>query len=1164
MLKGKTGQIVLGALGGGLLLAGQVAILGSHYGLGGMLSAAGVLLALGAFILPSVPWDKAAGLMLELKAMLGSVLTAAKRKPAPALKAGAKPRKSQKLPDAAEPRGPWMPFANDTLVLSRHLLLIPIAVLALAGYMAAVVAGKTVSGGAAIVLLVMLMSVYLQDLESPFLLPNLNHNTKTLLKLLLGVPFQLGGVMLMWGYVHIYAGYFLVLVGSAIMLYFLLAAPLSLVEDGDESTPVFEEDPETPWWSPTRLAIKSSLWAGSALFAYLAMQVLAGRQPGLSVTCGFIAIGLLLLSFPWFPASLADWDILPALPRAALTVVLSGCAFFMGVHGQNLIEAGNMNGGLWYYLFAGIVLVLVLPRRHGEHSDESEPNGKPWILRSEILVVLLLFLAAIQFRAHDLETFPFGAEGDEAGGGVFAVEALKGKVDNALVTANVPLYYYSVTSVFFKIFGLSLAAMRAHAVIFGVLSVLSTYFFLRLFFGALVSYAVTALMSFSYWHLHYSRFGHYNIEQVMMQMTAFYFVFKGMKGGKSWHFLVGGLAFGFAMLPHLASRMLPFQALVLVAYFLVARRDLLRRFLPGFAIFVLASWAVAAPCLSYWFRATGASFGRASSVSIFDKTNTNAPVDVLAGFVHNSKISVMMFNDYSDSRTRNNPLAPQKILEYWTAILFGLSFIYVLYHWRHPLAVFLLAAFFINLAASIFSVEAPQTLRTAGNISIVFSMMGFLIYDVRSSFRMLDKKWGLALFAIILVSSTAFFSYKSWKKYFVEARMLAFDATPTYVAAIAGTRGTAADQAVFFAQGFAASHPPVLLFTQDTPIRNFFNVSDYLPVSLASDRKHILFFCDAFESITPWVQTLYPNAKPETIPHLTYPGQNLGTFFVVTKEEIASHLGLDASVDGHAAVKNAPLEYPSKEIPAARSIHWSGSVRFENYGLYTFAATGKGDIQLRLAGQLAYSRQGGAVHAPELRLPMGLLPIEADYRPQGGEPFKISWIGKPHPARMHYSFRATSSGFLDKRQLFDYTVKGFYGQYYVTKEFRGDSVMEYVEPTILARWLDSPFPGNWSAVWKARLKIPVTGAYKFNSSSAGGFFDIHVDGKLVHRSGAPPVAELHPPQVMPEIRLTAGEHSIEARFYTPGPSWYDIHWTQPGRPDELLQPEFLRPVYPHF
>ena len=63
MLKGKPWQIALGVIGALLLILGQVAINQSHFGTGAAYTALGVLCAAAAFILPLVPWGRAAELL---------------------------------------------------------------------------------------------------------------------------------------------------------------------------------------------------------------------------------------------------------------------------------------------------------------------------------------------------------------------------------------------------------------------------------------------------------------------------------------------------------------------------------------------------------------------------------------------------------------------------------------------------------------------------------------------------------------------------------------------------------------------------------------------------------------------------------------------------------------------------------------------------------------------------------------------------------------------------------------------------------------------------------------------------------------------------------------------------------------------------------------------
>jgi hypothetical protein len=1149
------------ALGGVALVKGQWDLHQDHFQPGLAASLFGALLLGAGFVLPLVPWHRLGDLAAEMKALIPSL----RRAPLAPKPAGRSPLRGPAVPEAAEPKLPWRPFAEDRLVLSRHWLALPLALLAFHANLS-VIRGSIVMAVGDIVVLMMGAWVYFSNFNRSLVLPHLNDNFKTLGMLLLPVILlEIPGVWVLYQYVHVMTGYLLVLLGGAWMLAILARRPLNLVDDEAGCSRDERWYPARPFFTIQDWAVKCGLLAGAAVCAFLSIEIFSGKQPGLEVSFGFLGMGLLLMSFPLLPDGLASWQAVPAKLRALLSLGMALTAFLLGVRAQAFFDAGSTDSGLWCALGAGILLVLGL----GHYGSRAGSDGTPqtesgaWARRVEIAAVFLLVFAAIQFRIYKLNTFPFGAEGDEAGGGVWASQALAGQVDNPIVSANFPLHFVSITALFFKFFGVQVWTMRAHAAFFGVISVLTAYFFLRFFFGAAVSFLVTALMSCSYWHLHYSRFGHYNIEQVALQMAAFYFVFKGMRSGKAWAWIMGGLAFGLALQPHLASRLLPFEGIALLVYFLLARRDLLRRHLSGFLIFVVASWMMAAPAVTYWLSRP-ISMGRVQSVSIFDKTNSNAPVDVLQGFVKNCKISIMMFNQFSDSRTRDNPLAPQKILENWSAILFLLAFVYLLYHWRDSVAFLLLSAFFINLSASVFSVEAPQTLRTAGNMPLVFAFMGFLLYDVRGSFRLLGKRAGNLLFLLIFLPSVGFFCYRSWQKYFVEARNLTFDAVPTYVAQVAGEKGTAKDQAVFFATGFASSHPPVMLFAQNTPIRNFYNVSDYLPISLAADKTHLLFFCDSFEALTPWAHSLYPQAQVVPIPHLTAPGEDLASYMIVSKEEIASHQGLSALVDGKLKVGHAALEYPSAEIPSARHIHWSGSLRIERYGFYTFSPSGAGDCSLRLAGQLAYSRQGGQVLAPRLRLPMGVLPIQLDYAPRSSQPFRLNWTGWPHPAHLLYSLQALSSGEIEKRQLLDFPVQGLYGQYYTSKDFKGDSVMEYVEPTVLAHWLDSPLPGNWCAVWRGRLRAPVSGTYHFAVDTFGSFTELRVDGRLVQRGGSPPEPEMKAPHIETLPVLAAGEHNIEVRFFTTGPSWYEMRWSIPGQAEQLLLPEYLSPTYPHF
>jgi len=681
--------------------------------------------------------------------------------------------------------------------------------------------------------------------------------------------------------------------------------------------------------------------------------------------------------------------------------------------------------------------------------------------------------------------------------------------------------------------------------------------------GRMAAFLSTLLMAFSYWHLHYSRFGHYNIDQVAMQMIAFYFVFKAFRTGRLWQWAVGGLAFGMAMFPHMAGRILPFQGVALVLFFCLARRDLLRRHLPGFLAFVVLAWAISSPAVVYWNRVRSLSMGRIQSVSIFDKNNTNAPIDTLAGFVRNCKVSMLMFNFEGDTRTRDNPVAPDKILEHWTAILFALAFIYVLYHWREPVNFFLLAVFFLNLCASVFSVEAPQSLRTAGNIPIVFAFMAVPLADLEAAMRRVGRLSARAVFAVLLVAF-AFFSWRSAIRLFVDERRMAFDTNATYIAQVAGREGGPDTQGVFWGTGFASSHPPMQLLRGQTPLRNFYGPFEYLPITIAPDKDNLLFLADDYQQILPYVQWLYPKAPVRAIPDLEG-APPLAQYIRVNKDVIQAAEGLDgqALMDGRTvAVTGSGPRWPSPGLEGARRISVSGSVYMDQFGRYGFNLTGEGNAQVVVDGKLLFSRRAGRVQALTTVLAKGLHDIEVRLEPASGRDQMQLQASSSPASVLRGGWYATVriNPDVDRAHLLRMRASGFYGEYFTTAAPQGQPVFENVEPIVLNNWLDPPYVGNWSARWRTRFKVGVAGNYRF-SVRGGSYSHVKLDNRLVWRSGQLPGDTTPPAPLNNVVHLAAGWHDYEAAFSTGGAPSCELQWTTPNGAETVFWVPDMQPLH---
>lgn len=1022
------------------------------------------------------------------------------------------------------------------------------------------------------------LSVYFQAARQPLQLIHPGQNLRTLFLLGLVLPFQVWGGSMLWEYNNVLLGFALTTLASGAMLAILLFYPLELL--GEEKGVLTDIT-----WQPTQSFFSVKIWRTKGILItlalicwFLATQTFGTSHQGLSVSLGFFSIFLILASFPWLPFALQNLPLGGPRSRAALAVLVTALSFWLGMQGQKSIESGRIGTGLWFFLSGGICLILALSpfaskvESSSGDSTTQEPEDKKglfrklsWIGGLEVLWVMALVAVSFGFRLWNVDVFPYGAEGDEAAGGLYGLDLLSGRYENPLIHANVPLHFFWVTAFFMKTFGLSMLTLRLHSVVWGAFSILWTYLFSRLLWRPATATLVTILMSFSYWHLHYSRFGHYNIEQVCFQMAAFYFFFRSIKKNSVWGFIISGSFFGLAMLPHLASRLLPFEGIALLIYFFLTRREILLRHATGFLAFVIASWMITSPAIMYWTRTLPMSTQRSAEVSIFNKAEPNAPTDTVAGFVNNAKISMLMFNHRGDTRHRDNPVAPDKILEHWSAILFALAFCYSLYHWRQPVIFFLLGCFFMNISASVFSVEAPQTLRSAGNIPIVFVLMGPVFGSLCLALKALGRKTGLILFLIILLPAISFFAYKSGWTYFVDKKHQSFDVLPTMISEEAGKYAKPNSQVIFWATGFGSGHPPVNLFRRGTPIRNFYCLAEYLPLIDPTDKNFLVILCDSYQPILPYLLRLYPGAKVSKRKHRLH-GTDLLTVVDISSPVRANAHGLRAEIlqNGvRTTIDNAPLEYPLPGSNHAQKVTWSGTLFVPKYGNYRLSAQAEGKYNIRLNGRDISQGDNKTSNSVTVPLAQGLHPIQVRYEPsRGNASFVVMWEGSPIKNSGGFRLRTPFSENIPIfRTMMKENPEGWYGEYFANPKWAGEPLWRWQEPMLLNHWLDSPIPGKWSARWRASLLIKDQGSYRFRART-GGYTEIRINGLVVHRSGLPVIPVFNPPKALPTINLQPGRHDIEVLFSTSGPPSLDLLWGRDKAAESLILPSSLNPWTP--
>lgn len=200
-----------------------------------------------------------------------------------------------------------------------------------------------------------------------------------------------------------------------------------------------------------------------------------------------------------------------------------------------------------------------------------------------LLTGALLFISALLLRAINTASIPVVLTGDEGSSGLFAVEFLKGEIDNLFVSGwfSFPTLHSFIQSQFILLFGQTTQALRLMAAFAGALTVVLVFFIGRSMFGITGGLTAAIFLTGMHYHIHFSRIGLNNIWDGVFVVITLGFLWLGWQTNKRSAFLVAGLGLGLAQYFYATGRSI---LLIILAWLLVAGlcdRVRLRRAVPG-------------------------------------------------------------------------------------------------------------------------------------------------------------------------------------------------------------------------------------------------------------------------------------------------------------------------------------------------------------------------------------------------------------------------------------------------------------------------------------------------------------------------------------------------------------------------------------------------------
>jgi len=249
-----------------------------------------------------------------------------------------------------------------------------------------------------------------------------------------------------------------------------------------------------------------------------------------------------------------------------------------------------------------------------------------------ILVFLAIFLIASFLRLYELKNIPPGVNRDEASIGYTAYSILKTGSDEygrsfplsfqSFGDWKLPLYIYTVIPMV-KLFGLNELAVRLPSALFGISSVIMTFFLIRILFkDNLLALGTMFLTAVSPWHLHLSRVESESNTAVFLTILAVTLFLKGIKKNE-WLVVLSAVFFALTYFTYAGNHI--FTTLLILGLTFIYRRELKVRK----ATLVASAVFLAMSGLIFSHTLFGADATKLSGISIFsDPSLVHAKIEL--------------------------------------------------------------------------------------------------------------------------------------------------------------------------------------------------------------------------------------------------------------------------------------------------------------------------------------------------------------------------------------------------------------------------------------------------------------------------------------------------------------------------------------------------------
>jgi 4-amino-4-deoxy-L-arabinose transferase-like glycosyltransferase len=767
----------------------------------------------------------------------------------------------------------------------------------------------------------------------------------------------------------------------------------------------------------------------------------------------------------------------------------------------------------------------------------------------EVALLVAVLSLAVFMRTFRLLEIPSGIFFDEAMNGLEAAQILEQNVHPLWSDelSGRPTLHLHILAVAFRFLGVNERAMRLVSAAAGTATVFTLWLFARHLFDRWVALLAAFFLAVARWHVNYSRIVFEAILHPLLQLLAFYFLFRGLDSRKLRHFFLSGLCLGLGLYTYISFRLVPFVIVVFLLYKVVSQRGFIANYWSGVLLLFLTTVIIISPLAVFALQNPERFTNRFQEVSLFTEMQREGSYQPL---IKNVIGYLLMFNHRGDRNPVLN-LPGEPALSFVPAMFFVLGLGWAIIRIRDGRYLFLLLWFVFSLLPGILthSIETPHGTRVIGAAPVACLLAALAAVRLIESLIQLRNVWRVMAVVLLMSLVTGATLYMDYDAYFVRQATnphswWAFTPAPTRVGELINAWS---DRYLIY-----VSPTYYYVFPDDTVVRfAAYPCSGYRPldpvgsIPLQEDPgQGVVYILEPqYAFLLETLQTFYPNGELEE--HFSPFGDRIFVSYRVERDEIMAAHGVTAKYyrgltwSGEPAVvrRETGLTFDWKAatppLPTPFSALWEGSLFIPKHGEYAFSVSGGEVERFELDGAPISLDQG-------VPLARGLHPISLWMMVDQQEEVALLWEG-PEIAR----------GVIPSSNLFIRRPPdhGLQGAYYKGNRWEGPPLLVEIDRTIFANAV--LLEGMFSIEWQGQIQVPETGEYVFGTSSDDASL-LFIDGELVVDNGG----DHGDRYAEGRILLDAGWHDFRLLYAQSGGGMnLALFWTPPGQGRQVIPAE---------